>query len=96
MTGKVGNNHKVQSFYNAMFGVQGMDSVRSEPFSKGAILQRSSMVIKLGSHNTTMLYPNPCYNEVCNKRTALYYTVDSEIFPRILFSQKALKDILVM
>ena len=27
---------------------------------------------KFGSHNTTMLYPNPCYKKVCYKGTTLY------------------------
>ena len=27
---------------------------------------------KYVSHNMAMLYPNPCYNEVCYKGTALY------------------------
>ena len=25
---------------------------------------------KNGSHNMTMLHPNPCYNEMCYKQTA--------------------------
>ena len=28
------------------------------------------------SYNMTVLYPNPCYNEVCYKGTALYFTVN--------------------
>ena len=27
---------------------------------------------KFGSHNMTVLYSNPCFNEVCYKGTALY------------------------
>ena len=30
---------------------------------------------KIGCHNMTVLYPNPCYNEVCYKGTALYCVV---------------------
>ena len=30
------------------------------------------MVKKFGSHITTVLYPNPCYKELCYKETALY------------------------
>ena len=29
---------------------------------------------KYGRHNMTALYPNPCYNEVCNKGIALQFS----------------------
>ena len=74
----------MQSLYNAMFMVH----VISEVHYKGTILLRTILLIiwsfsydsfvkfcgkKFGSHNMTMLYPNPCYNEVCFKGTALYH-----------------------
>ena len=30
---------------------------------------------KFGSHNMTVLYPNPCFNEVCYKEIALYISL---------------------
>ena len=32
---------------------------------------------KNGSHNMNVLYPNPCYNEVCYKGTAIYYNLNT-------------------
>ena len=57
----------------------------SESCYKGTILQRNYRKVTIyGIFLTiefvyciyctcTMLYPNPCYNEVCYKGTALYY-----------------------
>ena len=33
---------------------------------------QNSMLKHFGSH-MTVLYPNPCYNELCYKGTAIYY-----------------------
>ena len=31
---------------------------------------------RFGNQNMAMLYPNPCYNEICYKRTELYMRLD--------------------
>ena len=36
-------------------------------------LYKNSLLKKIGSHIMTMLYPNPCYKDVCYKGTALYF-----------------------
>ena len=38
------------------------------------------MVKKIGSHNISMLYPNPCYNKVFYKGTALYKISQAAFF----------------
>ena len=63
--------------YNAMFEVDRNGLCISElcydgQFYKGIIGHFvNSMAKKFGSHNMTVLYPNPCYNEVCYKGIAL-------------------------
>ena len=50
----------------------GMGCVISGLCFERTILQRNSMVKKIGSHNMTMLYPNLCLNEVFYKGNVLY------------------------
>ena len=41
----------------------------------------------------TVLYPNQCYNKVCNKETALYskvYDCDSNVYKPVISSSKHL------
>ena len=72
----------VQSLYKATFCVHRNVPCYNVKFYKGIIIKwpfhghfpiiplYNSMVKKYGSHNMTVLYPNPCYNEVCG--AALY------------------------
>ena len=67
-----GHNHSI-----------GMDREIGELCYIGTILQRSYRKMTISwsfsydkfflSHNITVLYPNPCYKEVCYKGTDLYY-----------------------
>ena len=72
-------------FIKLCLGSIGNDSVISESHYKRLILQRNysnfpintllnsmlNSMVKNGNHNTTLFYPNPCYNEVCYKCIAL-------------------------
>ena len=40
----------------------------------------SCSLVKIMSHNMTVLYPNLCKNDVCHKKTVLYYNLASSRF----------------
>ena len=41
------------------------------------IIPLKTSMVKMGSHNMAVLYPNPCYNKVCYKGTSLLFISDT-------------------